>query len=218
LLDIGNRLRNLLGNYRYVSYQMRLWKIQSYLRSGDHVLETRLIKQALKQYGGTHPWISLDLGCGSYPRNPFGAEYTHGCDIREDLEANISRCNLALEPIPKASESIDFVTAYEFIEHMPRVLGSNETRFPFVELMSEIHRVLKSGGLFFAKTPVYPSEEVFQDPTHVNMISSNTFPYYFCWHPYGGPWGKIYGFKGKFALLTQRRQGAYLYSLLRKVS
>lgn len=218
MLDATNRIRNLLGNYRYVSYQIRLWKLRGLLGSGERNVETLFVNHALKQANLARPWSTLDLGCGNYPRNPFGADHTFGCDIREDLEANVSHCNLALEPIPKETESMDFITAFEFIEHVPRLIASNTTRFPFVELMSEIHRVLKPGGFFFSKTPSYPSNEVFQDPTHVNFITNNTFPYYFCWHPYGGPWGRIYGFNGKFALVQQRREGIYLFTLLQKIA
>lgn len=218
MLDATNRIRNLLGNYRYVSYQIRLWKLRGLLSSGERTVETLVVNHALKQHNLPRPWSTLDLGCGNYPRNPFGADHTFGCDIREDLEANVSRCNLALDPIPKASESMDFITAYEFIEHVPRLIASDTTRFPFVELMSEVHRVLKPGGFFFSKTPSYPSNEVFQDPTHVNFITNNTFPYYFCWHPYGGPWGRIYGFNGRFSLVQQRRQGIYLLTSLQKIT
>jgi SAM-dependent methyltransferase len=195
LLDATNRIRNLLGNYRYVSYQIRLWKLRGLLGSGERNVETLFVNHALKQANLAGPWSTLDLGCGNYPRNPFGADHTF-----------------------KETESMDFITAYEFIEHVPRLIASNTTRFPFVELMSEIHRVLKPGGFFFSKTPSYPSNEVFQDPTHVNFITNNTFPYYFCWHPYGGPWGRIYGFNGKFALVQQRREGIYLFKLLQKIA
>lgn len=218
VFDTTNRLRNLLGNYRFVSYQMRLWALRGKLGIFASSIENQLLAAGRKHYGNAHPWTTLDLGCGNYPQNPFNAEHVAGCDIREDLEANVRRCNLALEPIPFASESIDFVTAYQFIEHIPRLLAhGTSTRFPFIELMSEVHRVLKPGGLFYAKTPSFPSGEAFQDPTHVNFINHNTFPYYFCWHPYGGPWGRIYGFQGKFELLKQRRQGPDLLTLLKKL-
>lgn len=216
MLDATNRLRNLLGNYRYVSYLMRVWRVQGRLGIGNDESQNKLLSKATKNHGYSRPWTSLDLGCGSHPLNPFGADNVFGCDIREDLESNVTRCNLVLEPIPHETNSLDFVTAYNFIEHVPRIIATDSTRFPFVELMSEIHRVLKSDGLFYAKTPSFPSGEAFQDPTHVNIITGNTFPYYFCWHPFGGPWGRIYGFQGRFELVNQRRRGPYLLTLLKK--
>lgn len=181
-------------------------------------VEAKLVGKALKDFDQPRPWSSLDLGCGDYPRNPFGADHSFGCDIRENLDKNVISCNLVLEPIPKPDCSMDFITAYEFIEHMPRFLAGPQTRFPFIELMSDIHRTLKPGGLLLASTPAYPSQEVFQDPTHVNFITNNTFPYYFCWHPYGGPWGRIYGFKGVFQLLQQRRRGINLLTIMKKMA
>lgn len=119
MFDTTNRLRNFLGNYRFVSYQMRLWSLRGKLGRFASSIESQLLTGALHNYGNPRPWTTLDLGCGNYPQNPFEAEHAAGCDIREDLEANIKRCNLALEPIPFSSESIDFVTAYQFIEHIP---------------------------------------------------------------------------------------------------
>jgi len=217
LIDATNRLRNLLGHYRYVSYQMRLWALQAKLARLRRSDEERFLNNIIQKHHLQRPWLTLDLGCGSYPRNPFGAELVLGCDIRSDLDSRVKSCNLATDPIPEEDESVNFITAYDFIEHIPRILLADTTIFPFIRLMSEIHRVLKPSGLFFARTPYYPTSEVFQDPTHINYITNNTFPYYFCWHPYGGPWARMYGFQGQFALIRQRRMGASLFTLLEKM-
>ena len=50
-------------------------------------------------------------------------------------------------------------------------------------------------------TPAFPSKEVFQDPTHVNIITEDTLPLYFC-EPCN--WAKGYGFNGSFELIEQR--------------
>jgi SAM-dependent methyltransferase len=89
------------------------------------------------------------------------------------------------------------VSAFDFIEHMPRVLNGpmpNTTCFPFVRLMDEVWRVLAPGGLFYALTPCYPSREAFQDPTHVNIITEGTHSY-FCGEQ---PLARMYGFNGRF--------------------
>ena len=67
---------------------------------------------------------SLDLGCGRAPKNPFNADEVFGVDygMRPDLPANIRLADLVIEPIPFESDSFDFVTAHDFIEHVPRVL------------------------------------------------------------------------------------------------
>lgn len=162
--------------------------------------------------------LSLDLGCGEEPRNPFGAAKTYGVDIRNGLGDMIKGANLALEPIPFASNTFTFCTAYDFIEHIPRVaIYEGKARFCLVELMNEIYRVLKDGGYFLHSTPAYPSKEAFQDPTHVNYITEETMPYYFCLPDlYAKKVG--YGYTGQFELVAQVWVGdAWLVSLLKAV-
>ena len=124
---------------------------------------------------------ALDLGCGSKPRNPYNAQEVHGIDLRNDLAPTVKQANLAIENIPYPNNSFNYCTAFDFIEHIPRILCIREnTRNCFVELMNEIYRILIPGGLFLHFTPSYPSLQAFQDPTHVNIITEDTFPMYFC--------------------------------------
>ncbi len=141
----------------------------------------------------------LDLGCGLNPRNPYNRDDLYGVDIvcpKNDI-SKFKSANLFTEEIPFDSSFFDSVSAYDFIEHIPRVIVTSKlskVRFSFVELMYEIWRVLKPGGVFFASTPFFPNSEVFVDPTHVNYITENTHNY-FCGDP---PLAEIYGFQGKF--------------------
>ena len=142
----------------------------------------------------------LDLGCGPHPRNPYAADEIYGVDISPSPELpkdRFVRANLALEPIPFTSNSFDSVSAFDFIEHIPRQIHSLEnhtSRLPFIELMNEVWRVLKPNGVFYALTPAYPNPSAFQDPTHVNFITESTHTY-FCGE---SPLGSMYGFTGKF--------------------
>lgn len=156
----------------------------------------------------------LDLGCGTKPRNPYGFERVFGIDIRAGLVVpgveHIAAANLSCEPIPFEANQFDAVSAYDFLEHMPRVRidAHNQTHFPFVQLMNEIWRVLKPGGLLYAVTPAYPHEKAFRDPTHVNIIAAKTHRYFT--RPELG--ARMYGFTGEFALRRQVRilpRGAY---------
>jgi SAM-dependent methyltransferase len=156
----------------------------------------------------------LDLGCGPVPRNPYGADELYGLDLRVPEGADpgrFRRANLVLEPIPSADGHFDSLSAYDFIEHMPRlvVLPDGTTRLPFVELMNEIWRVLKKpGGRLYAVTPAWPRAEAFVDPTHVNIITERTHRYFTT--PELG--ASIYGFEGRFrALRVQwiRKRVAY---------
>ena len=144
---------------------------------------------------------TLDLGCGSMIKNPFGAYETYGIDLltRPDIPKNISIADLAVEAIPFPNEFFDYVTAYDFLEHIPRLVFCPERRNSFVELMNEIHRVLKPGGLFLSKTPMYPHPSAFVDPTHVNVMTKETIPLYFTNSINVKPWAVDYGFKGCFS-------------------
>ena len=106
--------------------------------------------------------------------------------------------NLAVEAIPWPDNTFGSVSGFDFIEHVPRILLSADgraTRFPFIELMNEIWRVLVPGGRLYTVTPTYPHPEAFQDPTHVNIITERTHEY-FCGD---SPLGRMYGFVGHFS-------------------
>lgn len=145
----------------------------------------------------------LDLGCGDRPRNPYGCDDLHGIDIAprgDSHTAQVRRANLAVEPIPYEDKDFDSVSAYDFLEHVPRILPSangRSTRLPFVELMNEISRVLVPGGRLHAITPCYPAAEAFQDPTHVNIITDRTHHYF----TGTAPMARMYGFTGHFRAL-----------------
>lgn len=148
----------------------------------------------------------LDLGCGVAPRNPFQYRELFGCDIRETTDTlaklgfEYKQANLIREPIPYPDHYFNSVSAFDFIEHIPRqfVDIQGELINPFVNLMSEVHRILIPGGNFIAITPAFPRPEAFQDPTHVNIITDRTHEYFSGKHPYAA----IYGFKGQFEVVS----------------
>lgn len=151
------------------------------------------------------PTRHLDLGCGAIPRNPYRRAQVFGVDISPPPAgqvaqgATVVQANLALQGIPFPDAHFDSVSAYDFIEHMPRVLAAADgqgLRLPFIELMNEISRVLKPGGLFYALTPAYPAAVAFADPTHVNVITAQSHIYF----TGPQPLGRIYGFRGQFEL------------------
>lgn len=159
----------------------------------------------------------LDFGCGKIPRNPYGRGQLCGVDIRPfadkpDFDYRVA--NLAVDPIPFEDDSLGSVSAFDFIEHVPRILltaDGRDTAFPFIRLMNEIWRVLAPGGRFYALTPAYPHAEAFTDPTHVNIITDLTHTY-FCGDE---PLGRMYGLTGRFhAINTRWVQRGEAYSAL----
>lgn len=167
-----------------------------------------------KKIGSKEETKSLDLGCGVKPRNLFRSEASFGLDVRDDLALGIKSADLVLEPIPFEDQFFDYVTAYDFLEHIPRVVYLPERKLPFVELMNEIYRVLKPGGIFLSTTPIYPYGAAFRDPTHINILTDETFSLYF---DDQHRWAKIYGFRGTFKVLEQVRIEPSLVAVLQKV-
>ncbi|MFC5576555.1 hypothetical protein ACFPOA_00835 [Lysobacter niabensis] len=80
-----------------------------------------------------------------------------------------------------AGRTFTSVSAFDFIEHIPRLLPTadgRDTTFPFINLMNEVRRVLDHGGRFHAVTPAFPYPHAFTDPTHVNFITHKTHEYF----------------------------------------
>lgn len=164
---------------------------------------------------------SVDLGCGGVKRGDIGVDcYPHaGVDIV---------CLLGFEPIPLPDDSVDRVTAYDFLEHLPAAVWYRETtdaapgRFaihrPRIHLLREIHRILKPGGEFYSSTPAFPHREWAQDPTHEAPPWTDETWNYFC-GGYGGIQGSLlsgYGIDFAFERIRMEFDRAWLNVLVRK--
>ncbi len=157
---------------------------------------------------------SLDLGCGASPRNLFNADEVYGVDVKDIPEINVKKADLVIERIPFDSDMFEFVTAHDFLGHIPPLVYAPARRNAFIELMNEVYRVLKMNGTFLSFTPAYPHIELFRDPTHVNFITEQTFPLYF---DNENRWATAYGFKGAFHVVSQEWRGPHLLTVLQKV-
>jgi SAM-dependent methyltransferase len=163
--------------------------------------------------------ICIDIGSGSKPRNIFNSSKIIGLDFIENEKEGVRYCDLSAGILPFENNSISFITAFDFIEHLSRTQIKGSSLNPFINLMNEIYRVLKPGGIFLSHTPAFPFSSAFQDPTHTNFISEMTFPGYFGKDVSGRwtvPWAQQYGFQGEFTLVNQYWLNEHLITVLGK--
>jgi len=123
--------------------------------------------------------VKLNLGCGLRKLEGY-----INIDNRPEVEPDFV-CDLS-EGFPWDDNSIDEVRAYDFLEHI-------RAGQPVVDLIEEIYRVLKPGGIFESFTPSTDSRSAFQDPYHVSYWNKNSWLYYMM-----DEYRELYGIKAKF--------------------
>lgn len=149
----------------------------------------------------------LDLGSGNNVRNPFGAEFVYGTDLAINEGGEYGNVELVAadltRKLPFDDDFFDSISAFDLLELIPRWEreSNGNIGYPFINLMSEIARILKPNGYFTAVTPAYPAPEAFQDPTHINIITENTINYFVGENPFATTVG--YGFNGSFEKVHQ---------------
>jgi SAM-dependent methyltransferase len=108
-------------------------------------------------------WKILEVGSGPnrlFPRSTT-LDIFPGCqpDVLHDLNQT---------PYPIDDNQFDLVVCLHVLEHVQNLVGA----------VTELHRVLKPGGLLFVEVPYFTSVHFFTDPTHVHAFSSRSFDYY----------------------------------------
>lgn len=126
----------------------------------------------------------LNLGCGTDIRKGWvNVDRAHlpGVDVVHDL----SRV-----PLPFADGEFAQVCAKDVLEHLD-----------YIPVLSEIHRVLRVGGVLDIQVPHFTSAGNFIDPTHRRLFSIRTFEFFVP----GGEFGRDYYFDFRFSRLAERR-------------
>jgi len=157
--------------------------------------------------------VAIDLGCGFNPQNRFEADKIYGVDLYNSKKKNILECHLGVDKLPFKDNYVDYITAYDLLEHIPRHTVK-EINNPFIYLMNDVYRVLKNNGIFLTMTPIFPYPAAFKDPTHTNIISSDTFEKYFSKNKY--EIASHYGIETNFEILYQGIYGEHLVTVMKK--
>jgi ubiquinone/menaquinone biosynthesis C-methylase UbiE len=118
---------------------------------------------------------TADIGCADGYGTQYLADYTNttvGVDYSEATlvdarKKHAAKTNLTFKsgsvpPLPLESESMDVITAFQFIEHI-------EDRLGFIK---EAYRVLKPGGTFLCSTP-NAKMSIARNPFHVHEYTFN---------------------------------------------
>lgn len=105
----------------------------------------------------------INLGCG-YAHIEGYVNIDNREEVKPDMVADI------LEGLPFDDNSLDEVRAYDFLEHIP--IGQT------IQVITEIWRVLKPGGVFESSTPSTDGRGAFQDPNHLSFWNRNSWLYY----------------------------------------
>ncbi len=108
--------------------------------------------------------LRLNLGSGYTPKSDY-VNIDNRAEVNPDLVCNV------LMGLPYDDNSVDEIRAFDFLEHIP--IGQT------LQVIEEIYRVLKPGGLFESFTPdAEHGQGAFQDPTHVSFWVENSWLYF----------------------------------------
>jgi len=130
--------------------------------------------------------IKLDIGCG---KNKHAPDWV-GIDIQEFPGVDIVH-DFNAHPWPLPDECVTTAIASHVLEHIPKIIITDSgTRFPLIEFMDEVWRVMKPDGHFAIAVPHGASPGYMQDPTHASQLNENTWAYF---DPLAYE-GQLYGF------------------------
>lgn len=116
--------------------------------------------------------MHVDLGSG------FKARGDRNFDIVE--YSRVEKCHLGFEAIPVESDTVDLVTAWDLLEHIPKAYHWRDengwnTMYPMLFLIEEVYRILKVGGIFQVNSPIVGQYPCFAPYNHVSQLEPHSF-------------------------------------------
>lgn len=107
--------------------------------------------------------MHLDIGGGTNPQSTINLDPVHGNGQWKRSAQDV--------PWPADDDSFKVITASHVMEHIPA--GSDR-----IAVMNEAWRVLRPGGRFHIKVPLFPHWSAIADPTHVSFWVPESFSYF----------------------------------------
>lgn len=131
----------------------------------------------------------LELGCGQKKR----WEHSVALDINPRTVADVIH-DLNAVPYPFADNEFDIIIAEHVLEHLGNL----------IQIVEELHRILKPGGLLYVEVPHFSNSGFFTDPTHTHAFTTKSFDYFVPGtHLYKYSYTEI-GFKKRKVLLNYK--------------
>nr|MBI5455878.1 class I SAM-dependent methyltransferase [Candidatus Levybacteria bacterium] len=114
----------------------------------------------------------LDIGCGSYPyfliTTKFNEKYGIDPSVKlseiTDNKFNLQTINIINTRLPFNNNYFETVTMLAVFEHIDN--------YKLINVLKEIKRVLKDGGLFIITTPAPWSDKLLHQMAKIGLISS----------------------------------------------
>ena len=103
----------------------------------------------------------LNIGCGQDIKKGWinlDIYKGEGIDIVHDINDL---------PLPFEDQFFNYILCQDVLEHVN-----------YIPIINDIHRILKKGGILKIRVPHFTSNLNFEDPTHLNQFSINTFDYF----------------------------------------
>lgn len=116
----------------------------------------------------------LNLACGKDIR-PKAEGWTN-MDVVALPGVDVVQSAIRL-PWPFADDSFQHVLVSHYLEHVPHDLNNGKHTDGFLQVLEEIHRVLRPGGMLEVFVPHWDSAWTWRDPTHTRAVHPDNFLY-----------------------------------------